>query len=106
MIPQRRISPAGTCAAGLYLRHPPATEPVMPPINVNGQAIGGLAIRSCQAPISAPGSRAVSGQINDPEPSDAAFDSALAGDICRCGTYQPTRAAIHRAAELKGGAAA
>lgn len=35
-----------------------------------------------------------------PDPGDADIDSALAGNICRCGTYQRIRAAIHRAAEL------
>ena len=35
-----------------------------------------------------------------PKPSDADIDSAMAGNICRCGTYQRIRAAIHRAAEL------
>ncbi len=33
-----------------------------------------------------------------PKPSDAEIDSAMAGNICRCGTYQRIRAAIHRAA--------
>jgi isoquinoline 1-oxidoreductase alpha subunit len=36
-----------------------------------------------------------------PRPSDADIDAAMAGNICRCGTYQRIRAAIHRAAELK-----
>jgi len=34
-----------------------------------------------------------------PKPSDADIDAAMAGNICRCGTYQRIRAAIHRAAE-------
>jgi len=38
-----------------------------------------------------------------PEPSDAEIDAAMAGNICRCGTYQRIRAAIHRAAALKAG---
>jgi len=33
-----------------------------------------------------------------PQPSDADIDAAMAGNICRCGTYQRIRAAIHRAA--------
>lgn len=38
-------------------------------------------------------------------PTDADIDSAMADNICRCGTYQRIRAAIHRAAALgKGGA--
>ena len=36
-----------------------------------------------------------------PKPSDADIDAAMAGNICRCGTYQRIRAAIHRAAALK-----
>lgn len=33
-----------------------------------------------------------------PRPSDAEIDAAMTGNICRCGTYQRIRAAIHRAA--------
>jgi aerobic-type carbon monoxide dehydrogenase small subunit (CoxS/CutS family) len=37
-------------------------------------------------------------------PSDADIDSALSGNICRCGTYVRIRKAIHRAAEeMRGG---
>jgi isoquinoline 1-oxidoreductase alpha subunit len=36
-----------------------------------------------------------------PNPSDADIDAALSGNICRCGTYQRVRAAVHRAAELR-----
>jgi isoquinoline 1-oxidoreductase subunit alpha len=36
-----------------------------------------------------------------PQPSDEEIDAAMAGNICRCGTYQRIRAAIHRAATLK-----
>ena len=32
-------------------------------------------------------------------PSDAQIDAAMAGNICRCGTYQRIRAAIHDAAK-------
>jgi isoquinoline 1-oxidoreductase alpha subunit len=32
------------------------------------------------------------------DPSDADIDAALSGNICRCGTYQRIRAAVHRAA--------
>lgn len=34
-----------------------------------------------------------------PNPTDADIDSAMRGNICRCGTYQQIRAAIHRAAQ-------
>ena len=33
-----------------------------------------------------------------PQPSDAQIDAAMAGNICRCGTYARIRAAIHQAA--------
>ncbi len=33
-----------------------------------------------------------------PKPTDADIDAAMAGNICRCGTYQRIRQAIHRAA--------
>jgi len=39
-----------------------------------------------------------------PDPSDADIDAAMAGNICRCGTYQRIRRAIHRAARIAGGA--
>ena len=35
----------------------------------------------------------------NPKPTDADIDAAMT-NICRCGTYQRIRAAIHRAAEL------
>ncbi len=34
-----------------------------------------------------------------PNPSDAQIDAAMAGNICRCGTYGRIRSAIKRAAE-------
>jgi isoquinoline 1-oxidoreductase alpha subunit len=44
-----------------------------------------------------------------PDPTDEDIDLAMSGNLCRCGTYQRIRCAIHRAAELansgaKGGA--
>ncbi|MEO6358156.1 MAG: (2Fe-2S)-binding protein [Ferruginibacter sp.] len=35
-----------------------------------------------------------------PKPTDADIDIAMQGNLCRCGTYQRIRSAIHRAAEL------
>jgi isoquinoline 1-oxidoreductase subunit alpha len=33
------------------------------------------------------------------KPTDAEIDTAMRGNICRCGTYQSIREAIHRAAQ-------
>lgn len=38
-----------------------------------------------------------------PHPTDAQIDAAMAGNICRCGTYQRIREAIHRAAHMRAG---
>lgn len=35
-----------------------------------------------------------------PNPSDTDIDKAMSGNICRCGTYQRIRKAIHLAAKL------
>jgi isoquinoline 1-oxidoreductase alpha subunit len=35
-----------------------------------------------------------------PKPTDAEIDAAMSGNLCRCGTYQRIRAAVHRASEL------
>jgi len=33
-----------------------------------------------------------------PHPTDSDIDAAMSGNLCRCGTYQRIRAAIHQAA--------
>jgi isoquinoline 1-oxidoreductase subunit alpha len=33
-----------------------------------------------------------------PDPTDADIDAAMSGNICRCGTYQRIREAVHKAA--------
>jgi isoquinoline 1-oxidoreductase subunit alpha len=38
-----------------------------------------------------------------PRPTDAEIASALAGNLCRCGTYPRIRRAVRRAFELQGG---
>ena len=38
----------------------------------------------------------------NPSPSDSDIDGAMSGIICRCGTYQRIRAAIHEAARSLG----
>ncbi|HWG69589.1 MAG TPA: (2Fe-2S)-binding protein [Steroidobacteraceae bacterium] len=35
-----------------------------------------------------------------PNPNDDDIDAAMSGNICRCGTYQRIRKAIHRAADM------
>jgi isoquinoline 1-oxidoreductase subunit alpha len=99
--------------------------------------LDGVAIRSCQLPVGAIGSRAVTtiegvggtaagakiqkawidleviqcgycqpGQImsaaallaRNPKPDDQDIDAAMAGNICRCGTYVRIRAGIKHAA--------
>lgn len=35
-----------------------------------------------------------------PKPTDTDIDEAMSGNLCRCGTYQRIRAAVHRAAEI------
>lgn len=41
-----------------------------------------------------------------PEPTDADIDTAMRGNICRCGTYQAIRDAIHQAARRMAAAEA
>jgi aerobic-type carbon monoxide dehydrogenase small subunit (CoxS/CutS family) len=41
----------------------------------------------------------------NPKPSDSEIDEAMKGNICRCGTYQRIRAAVHRAAGLHSASA-
>jgi isoquinoline 1-oxidoreductase alpha subunit len=36
------------------------------------------------------------------KPTDKDIDDVMGGNICRCGTYQRIRRAIHRAAQLAG----
>src|ERR1022692_4650146 len=38
-----------------------------------------------------------------PKPTDKEIDSAMNGNLCRCGTYLRIRQAIHKAADLAGG---
>jgi aerobic-type carbon monoxide dehydrogenase small subunit (CoxS/CutS family) len=41
----------------------------------------------------------------NPRPTDADIDEAMTGNICRCGTYQRIRRAIHLAARMKAAGA-
>ncbi len=38
--------------------------------------------------------------VDTPKPTDADIDAAMSGNVCRCGTYQRIRAAIHHAAAV------
>ena len=38
----------------------------------------------------------------NPKPTDQDIDAAMAGNLCRCGTYLRIRKAIHLAAEMQG----
>jgi isoquinoline 1-oxidoreductase subunit alpha len=40
----------------------------------------------------------------NPDPKDADIDAAMAGNICRCGTYPRIRKAIHHAVKIMAGA--
>jgi isoquinoline 1-oxidoreductase subunit alpha len=106
--------------------------------------LDGMAVRSCQTPVSAAAKQKITtieglsahgdhplqkswcdigvpqcgycqpGQIMSaaallaakPKPTDAEIDTALGGNICRCGCYQRIREAVHAAAgqPVKGGA--
>ncbi len=41
-----------------------------------------------------------------PKPTDKDIDTAMNGNLCRCGTYLRIRQAVHRAAQLAGGSPA
>ena len=43
--------------------------------------------------------------VKNSNPTDADIDDAMSGNICRCGTYQRIRKAIHRAATMQTGKA-
>src|SRR5881396_3534060 len=43
--------------------------------------------------------------VSNPHPTDSDIDGAMAGNICRCGTYVRIREAIHRAASMQTGKA-
>ncbi len=73
-----------------------------------GETRGGRAVQAAWAAENVPQcGYCQSGQImqavsflkNNPNPTDQAIDSAMSGNICRCGTYQRIRAAIKDAAK-------
>jgi isoquinoline 1-oxidoreductase alpha subunit len=70
--------------------------------------IDGVATRSCEVDVPQCG-YCQSGQImsaaallaKNKAPTDAEIDTAMRGNICRCGTYQAIREAIHKAGGAK-----
>ena len=57
--------------------------------------------RRCAGRFGAPTISTVALLNNKPNPTDAEIDLAVT-NICRCGTYNRVRRAIHLAAELQG----
>jgi isoquinoline 1-oxidoreductase alpha subunit len=41
--------------------------------------------------------------VKHPNPSDSEIDTAMSGNLCRCGTYVRVRQAIHQAASVQAG---
>lgn len=77
-----------------------ASESVLHPVQ---QAWIELAVPQCGYCQSGQIMSAAALLARHPQPSDAQIDAAMAGNLCRCGTYARIRAAIHRAAALMRG---
>ena len=112
------MAQCGACT--VHLDGKPIRSCLMPASAVAGKSI--TTIEGLSADITHPVQRAwaeldvvqcgycQSGQImaaaalikEKPKPTDADIDAAMSGNLCRCGTYQRIRAAVHRAAELAG----
>ena len=76
-------------------------EPGMHPVQQAWREIDVPQCGYCQSGQIMSAAALLSGNAN---PSDADIDAAMAGNLCRCGTYVRIRQAIKRAAELKGAA--
>jgi isoquinoline 1-oxidoreductase subunit alpha len=60
--------------------------------------VAGLEVVQCGYCQSGQIMSAVALLASNPQPSDTDIDGAMAGNICRCGTYPRIRAAIKQAA--------
>jgi isoquinoline 1-oxidoreductase subunit alpha len=113
---------AGLCGACTVLLEGQAIRSCQTPVS----AVGAKGVTTIEGVASTPTGRAVqaawetldvpqcgycqSGQIlsatgllkSNPTPSDADIDSAMSGNLCRCGTYTRIRAAVKQAAAAKG----
>ena len=84
-----------------------------PIMTIEGLSVGGLHPvqaawideRVTQCGYCQPGQimNAVALLAGNPDPTDEQIDAAMSSALCRCGTYQRVRAAIHRAADLANG---
>lgn len=84
-----------TTIEGLAGRTPDALHPVQ-------QAWLALAVPQCGYCQSGQIMGAAALLAEHPQPTDAQIDAAMNGHLCRCGTYDRIRAAIHHAAALAG----
>jgi isoquinoline 1-oxidoreductase subunit alpha len=110
----------GACT--VHLDGQPIRACIWPLANVVGRqvtTIEGLAASGAEHPVQIAWSRldvpqcgyCQAGQLmtaaallaNIPRPSDADIDAAMAGNLCRCGTYVRIRAAVHEAARIASG---
>jgi isoquinoline 1-oxidoreductase subunit alpha len=109
----------GLCGAcTVHIDGEPARSCIVPVVNLKGKKITtieaissnrvGAAVQAAWDKIDVPQcGYCQSGQVmaatalitRHPNPTDADIDSAMSGNICRCGTYVRIRAAIHDAAD-------
>ena len=111
------MAQCGACT--VHLDGQPARACVVPIRAVAGRrvtTIEGLAVRGEDHPVQTAWTRlnvpqcgyCQAGQLmtaaallaSVPDPTDADIDAAMAGNLCRCGTYVRIRAAVHDAARL------